>query len=183
MLSIARGLDVSDGERAVLLSLRPRFADAILAKHKTVELRRTRPNVAAGATLVLYSASPVRAVVGLARLTYIDEAPPQELWQQVAAHSGVSRLEYDAYFANATKAFALHIEQAAALPAPVTLAQLRDEHGLAPAQSFRYLDPIQTSRIVKHTEKRRSSALAADVQGFARRLVRRVTGAPAPDVK
>jgi predicted transcriptional regulator len=148
MLYTARGPDVPDGERALLLSLRPRFADAILSNHKTIELRRTRPNVAGGATLVLYSSSPVRAVVGHAKLTRIDEAPPHELWPRVADRSGISRSEFDTYFENARTAFALHIEQVTALPTPMPLSYLRDRHGLEPAQSFRYLEPTQASRIV-----------------------------------
>lgn len=183
MPSIARGPDVSDGERAVLLSLRPRFADAILANNKTIELRRTRPNVADGATLVLYSTSPVRAVVGRARLACIDEAPPHELWPRVADRSGVSRSEYDAYFENAATAFALHLEQASALATPVPLSELRDEHGLAPAQSFRYLEPTQATRIVEHVERHPSAAAARGTGVWARvrRFIWRIAGAQASD--
>jgi predicted transcriptional regulator len=52
-------------KRDVLVSIRPFYASKILTGHKTVELRRKFPEVGAvGATALIYSSSPVSAVVG-----------------------------------------------------------------------------------------------------------------------
>jgi hypothetical protein len=59
--------------RDVLVSIRPNFASKILDGDKTVELRRKFPEVGAmGMTALIYSSSPVSAIVGYARF---DDAP------------------------------------------------------------------------------------------------------------
>ena len=47
--------------RTLLLSLRPRFADAILTGAKTIEVRRRPVNASAGTPISLYASSPLRA--------------------------------------------------------------------------------------------------------------------------
>jgi predicted transcriptional regulator len=54
------------GARTLLLSLRPRFADAILAGAKTVELRRRPINARPGTAILLYASRPMMAIVGTA---------------------------------------------------------------------------------------------------------------------
>jgi predicted transcriptional regulator len=68
--------------RPLLLSLRPRFAQAILDGTKTVELRRTRVSAPPGTLLVLYASSPVMAVVGVAPLADRDAASLATIWRR-----------------------------------------------------------------------------------------------------
>ncbi|WP_237302536.1 ASCH domain-containing protein [Streptomyces sp. S063] len=49
-------------ERALLLSLHPRFATAILNGEKTVELRRQRVAVPPGTPVIIYATSPTMAL-------------------------------------------------------------------------------------------------------------------------
>ena len=58
--------------RVLLLSLKPRYADAILSGAKTIELRRTRPNIKVPALALIYSTSPVRSLVGSCCVESID---------------------------------------------------------------------------------------------------------------
>ena len=59
--------DLSTLKRNVLISVRPLYAKEIVEGRKTVELRRKFPGTeAAGGTVVIYSSSPVRAVVAVA---------------------------------------------------------------------------------------------------------------------
>ena len=55
-----------DPDRMVVLSFKPRFAHAILAGVKTVELRRTVPKIVIPTRALLYAASPVRALLDTA---------------------------------------------------------------------------------------------------------------------
>ena len=50
-----------DQERMIVLSLKPRFADVVLAGKKTVELRRAEPKIVVPTRALIYSTSPVRA--------------------------------------------------------------------------------------------------------------------------
>ena len=53
-----------DADRMVVLSLKPRFAEAILSGVKTVELRRTVPKIVVPTRALLYATTPVRALLG-----------------------------------------------------------------------------------------------------------------------
>jgi predicted transcriptional regulator len=140
------------GERAVLLSLRPRFAQAILSEEKTIELRRTRVNTQPGSLVILYSSSPARAVVGTATLSRVEVGTPYQLWEHVRVLCGLSRDEYDSYFHGAKLACGLHLHNIKAFSAPIPLAELRLRVGVEPPQSFRYLTAFQAKRLMQASD-------------------------------
>lgn len=125
--------------RPLLVSLRPRFAEAILDGSKTVELRRTKVSAPPGTLLVLYSSSPVMAVVGVATLADRDTASPPTIWRRHRGKVGLSQAEFSAYFAGAEQATALSITAPRALEEPLPLALLRKGCTFQPPQSYRYL--------------------------------------------
>jgi predicted transcriptional regulator len=127
--------------RALLLSLRPRFATAILDGSKTVELRRTRIAALPGTLLVLYASSPIMAVVGTAILLDRHTASPSTIWRTHRVALGLERGEFFEYLAGADQATAITIGNPQALPDPFTLAWLRDHAGFQPPQSYRYIAP------------------------------------------
>lgn len=130
-----------------MLSIRPRFAEAILRGDKTVELRRTRMHARAGTLVVLYSSSPTRSVLGTAVLGEIIEAHPTELWPRVRNDAGVTQLEFDQYFANADRGYGLRLRDAVPLATPTPLHRIRANAGLEPPQSFRYVTRSQADML------------------------------------
>jgi predicted transcriptional regulator len=125
--------------RPLLLSLRPRFADAILDGSKTIELRRTRVAAPPGTHLLLYASAPIMAVVGVAVLGERHTARPSTIWRHHRASLGLARAEFDQYLAGARFATALTITKVQALPDPFTLAWLRTHAWFQPPQSYRYI--------------------------------------------
>jgi predicted transcriptional regulator len=125
--------------RALLLSLRPRFAAAILDGTKTVELRRTRLSAPPGTLLVLYASSPIMAVVGTATLADRHTASPTLIWRVHRHALGLTHAEFADYLTGADQATAITIENPRALPDPFTLAWLRRHTGFQPPQSYRYI--------------------------------------------
>ena len=145
----------SQPQRILLLSIRPRFVERILAGEKTVELRRGRPHIEPGQPFLIYSTVPVKALTAVAWTSGILAAPPMLLWQRVRSIAGVSRAEFDGYFAGAKKAFGLQIVTAAGLQEPLPLLALRQlMPGFHPPQSFRYLtaDQVAALRIAEFRE-------------------------------
>ncbi|RSN24153.1 hypothetical protein DMC63_06250 [Streptomyces sp. WAC 05977] len=128
--------------RPLLLSLRPRFAEAILDGVKTIELRRTRVSAPPGTKLVLYASAPTMAVVGVATLLDVQTSTPGQIWRRHRRHVCVSKAEYDDYFAGADLATAISISAPERLAAPHTLAALRAATGFRPPQSYRYLSEL-----------------------------------------
>ena len=130
---------MNDHERALVLSLRPRFADSILDGRKSVELRRQRVSPSPGTPVLLYASAPVMAVVGTARVAEVHVDEPDCMWHQFHMDLGLKREEFEQYVAGATRASALRLTDIDRLWAPVSLAHLRHRQPFNPPQSYRYL--------------------------------------------
>jgi predicted transcriptional regulator len=136
-------------QRALLLSLRPRFATAILNGTKTVEVRRRPVNAPPGSRVILYASAPVMAIVGTARLRDIEVTDPDNGWNQHHLKLGLSRSEFDTYLEDAN-AHLLHLTDPSWLNEPLPLAELR-QGGFHPPQSFRYIAPSDPPQLRKLT--------------------------------
>lgn len=137
--------------RPLLMSLRPRFAHAILDGSKTVELRRTRVSVPPGTTIIIYASSPIMAVLGTAVLVEVDTARPNTLWRRHSDHLGLTRAEFNDYLIGAATASCLTLYSPRTLPASLPLTELREHAEFQPPQSYRYLaahDPAPLHEIV-----------------------------------
>jgi predicted transcriptional regulator len=130
---------VNDPERAMLLSVHPRFATAILAGSKTVEVRRQRVAAPPGTPVLLYATAPTMALVGMARIAAVHVASPREVWSLHRARTGITRSEYDTYMSGATQASGLTLENPVSFEEPVPLSALRAAGTFHPPQSYRYM--------------------------------------------
>lgn len=134
-------------QRTLLLSVRPRFADAILAGTKTIEIRRRPVNAAPGTPVILYASSPMMAVVGTARLASVDLCAPDTAWRKYSCTVGLTRAEYDAYLDGSVVAYMLRLQQVNSLNEPLPLRHLREDGPFQPPQSFRYIAASDPSRL------------------------------------
>jgi predicted transcriptional regulator len=126
--------------RDVLVSIHPDYASKILTGEKTVELRRRFPEVGTrGALALIYSTSPVQAVVGFARIKYVLKLPVSRIWKDHGAAACISRLEFDDYFSGVMHGFAILLDGVCPLKEQVPAAVLLAEFGIVAPQSYRYL--------------------------------------------
>lgn len=125
---------------ALLLSIHPRHARAIREGRKTVELRRMMPSrCVRGTRVYLYETSPTQIV----RSYFISEGcfrlPMCEAWHAIGELSGVSREDFDAYFAGLDGCTGIYIGK-------VHNIEAMPLHALTgfgrPPQNFRYFDDL-----------------------------------------
>lgn len=116
---------------AVLMSIKPAYADAIFEGLKTVELRRKRPSFAVGTTILVYSSSPNRALEGAFESGDVLALPPSKLWRKVSSQAGVDRATFDAYFDGCDIGYAIEITN----PRRIKQARL----SFRPPQSYLFL--------------------------------------------
>lgn len=133
--------------RAVLLSMKPRFARAILEGRKSVEVRRKFPSIPAGTVVVIYASFPERAVVGTVRLRQTISVSPDRVWDLYSASIDIDQAELDAYLDGAGTSVLLEVDSPDEWSAPVALDKLRNILGIEPPQSFRYLRDEQVQLI------------------------------------
>ncbi|MBP5862295.1 ASCH domain-containing protein [Streptomyces sp. LBUM 1484] len=143
----------------MLLSVHPRFATAILAGSKTVEVRRQRVAAPPGTPVLLYATAPTMALVGMARIAAVHVASPKDVWSAHRTQTGITRREYDAYMSGATQASGLTLEAPVSFEQPVPLSALRAAGTFHPPQSYRYMK----------SDDLRQVAVAGPVAGIALR--------------
>jgi predicted transcriptional regulator len=124
-------------DTALLLSIKPRYADSIFNGSKTVELRRVRPQIGAGGLVMVYVSSPRCSLEGAFEVAEVTAAAPAMLWRLVGKNAGVTREEFDDYFIGRDIGYGISIRRAWKL-SPVSLARLRASK-LRPPQSYYYV--------------------------------------------
>jgi predicted transcriptional regulator len=136
--------------RAFVLSIRPTYIERILDGRKTIELRRRFPTeIGAAALVLLYSTSPVQAIVGSARLTAVSQRSLRALWREFGTEAAVTRSEFDAYFSGAGQGCALRLTDVHEFESPIHLTDLAREFEFSPPQSYCYWkEPL--SRLATH---------------------------------
>lgn len=137
-----------DPARALVLSLKPRFAEAILDGTKTVEVRRVMPRITVPTLALLYASGSVRALVGTCVVRSVARYPADELWQLHGADTALSRTEFNAYLQGRDSGVALLLESPEPLAAPIPLNTLRQAHGFRPPQSLAYVGHTQRKRLL-----------------------------------
>jgi predicted transcriptional regulator len=122
----------------VLLSVKPRFAEAILAGKKTFEFRRAlfrRQDVSA---VLLYASSPTCKVVGEFTIEEVLSLGLDALWKETQAGGAIDREYFDQYFNGRSTGHALKVKRARRYRSPLCL---RTDFGIErPPQSFCYLE-------------------------------------------
>ncbi|MFJ4847308.1 MULTISPECIES: ASCH domain-containing protein [unclassified Streptomyces] len=139
---------MNDNERALLLSLHPRFADSILDGTKTVEIRRQRVAVPVGTPVILYATSPVMALVGTAQVEHVQVARPAEVWATHTTRTALSRAEFDDYTDGARYASAVVLRDVEPLSQHVPLSHMRSAGDFHPPQSYRYMSRQSLRQLV-----------------------------------
>ena len=130
---------------AILLSVKPRFADLIVDGSKRVELRRAIPALPVG-TLAIYSSSPIQLIVALVDVAETVEASPSRLWALAKENGGgLTRAELLEYFDAKTTGFAFMLANVRVFESPVSPRKIFKS--FAPPQSFKYLSAREMQKL------------------------------------
>jgi predicted transcriptional regulator len=136
----------------LLLSIHPRFADAIFAGTKKVELRRRAPRIAKGDEVLVYSTIPTAAVIGTFTVENVTETRLESLWRRTRATAAVTREQFDSYFDGLETGFGIWVSHVRPFELPISLWSLRNLWpGFHPPQGFRYLTPQEVEMLLEPT--------------------------------
>ena len=151
--------------RDVVVSIRPNYAKKIMDGQKTVELRRRFPETTStGSLALIYSTSPVRAIVGYATIEDVKYLPLSQIWQHYSQQACIEKPDFDDYFAGLAKGYAIILSQVKVLKKQIPAATLLEQFDFVPPQSFRYIGDDHTALLkhgqfqVPHRQQRRNRA-------------------------
>lgn len=98
-----------DTSTNVLLSIKPKYAQAIISGTKKVEFRKKifkRPI----SKIYIYSSSPTKKIIGYFTFSRIIEETPSKLWTRYKSVGGIDKEDFFDYFQNNEKGFAIVID-------------------------------------------------------------------------
>jgi len=129
---------------SVLLSIKPKYVDKIVAGDKKYEFRKAifKKDVR---KVYIYSSSPTKKIVGCFFLSDIIRNTPENLWAELKHLSGLEHAEFFEYFKDKTEGFAIEIGELFVFKKPID-PRICFEN-FVPPQSFCYFDDNVMSRI------------------------------------
>lgn len=120
----------------VLMPLNQKLIDKISKKNVKYIYKRRIFTYEGITTILLYSTSPIKKIVGEIKIGNILYNTPETLWKLSKKYSSLSEKQFFKYFNNVNKGYALKIESIILYPIPKSLS----EYGVrTPPQSFRYI--------------------------------------------
>ena len=95
--------------KAVLLSIKPEFAEKIFAGTKKFEFRKIIFKHRNINKVIVYASSPIKKVIGEFIIDDIIIEDIDTLWNTTYEYSGITKEVYQKYFKNREKAYAIKI--------------------------------------------------------------------------
>lgn len=139
-----------DPERMIVLSLKPRYAEAILSGAKTVELRRIEPKLSVPTRALIYASTPVKALLGTCIVERVTADRLAVLWKACGSRTGLAHAEFRDYFEGLEVGSALALSGARRFGRRIPLADLRASRRLErPPQSYSYLDTVIGEELIR----------------------------------
>jgi predicted transcriptional regulator len=132
-----------------IISIRPKFAEAILEGDKSVELRRRIPTLEMGTRLWIYATRPTAAIIGSVVVEKVQKGTPAKIWKIFAKEAAITKSEYELYFDGSHEAIAILL-QSATRTSPVHIDVLRDIwEGFHPPQVLHFVPHRKIEKLSK----------------------------------
>ena len=122
----------------VLLSIKPKYAEAILKGEKQYEFRKVIFKDRKVERIYIYSSSPVKRIVGVFVVGDIIEDHPKRIWKKCKEKSGINEEDFFNYFNGNEKGYAIRIDNLEPVEYPIDPKSLSSD--FIPPQSFCYFD-------------------------------------------
>ena len=129
---------MSNGD--IVISVKSKFVERILAGKKVAELRRRAPRINPGCKIWIYTTAPQATVMACVTVDRIVIGRPTEIWSDHRGSLGVSIDEFERYFAEADSACAILFSEVQEVLPVVPLSEIRKRAGFfQPPQFFKRL--------------------------------------------
>lgn len=140
--------DIPSNRGLMLVSIKPHHVAQILTGTKTVELRRTKPDVRPGQPVAIYATAPVSSVVATCVVANVTTGNPGELADALLPDAAVTRNEYDAYFRGSDQAVGIHLVNVKPLCEHIALNEIRNRAHFTPPQTWHFIDRIRLGHLM-----------------------------------
>lgn len=119
------------------MPIKPKYAHKIVSGQKRFEFRKAGFGSKVS-HIVIYASTPVKKIIGVARVSSIGSSSPTATWENTKHAAGISREAFRRYFNGKKKAYAIGLEGVQALSTWVDPNEI--EAGFRIPQSFVYVN-------------------------------------------
>ncbi len=128
----------------VILSIKPKFAEAILSGEKKFEFRKIRFKEDVQ-TVYIYCSSPVKKITGSFTYKNIVKDTPEKLWEKFGDDGNIDKDDFFKYFKNKKTGYSICIDSINKFPYCLDPYEIFQD--FTPPQSFRYCDEIASLKL------------------------------------
>jgi predicted transcriptional regulator len=126
--------------RAVLMSVKPSYANLLVSGAKTIELRKRFPSdLPHGTRIIIYSSSPEMAVIGEVEISQVEKLEIRNLWSRAAIEAMISWEDFKEYFKGLDYGYAISVQKAKRYEKKKPLEDFESLGVTSPPQSFQYI--------------------------------------------
>lgn len=134
----------------LFISVKPEYAFKIINHQKTIELRKSLPNVGVGDFVIIYATMPVKTVIGYAKIRRIIKTNPQLMWSENSEKLGIDKDAFEKYYANSNVSVGIEINSVTKLNVAFSLQDIKKSiPSFSPPQTYKYLSNQQALRFYK----------------------------------
>lgn len=122
----------------IVISIKPEFTSLILSGKKTIEMRsKIGKKFTADANLIIYSSTPIKAIVGMAKIKSIQQVRKDLIISSDLEKVCISYTFFENYMRNRDFCYLIELKDVISLTNPISLSDLKKLNFTAP-QSFCY---------------------------------------------
>lgn len=115
------------------------YATKILCGEKTIELRKSRPNIKIGHFILIYATLPTKAVIGFGKIKNIFSTTPYDMWEKHKESLGINKADFDNYFTDCKRAIGIEISSVCTFKNPILLQEIKKSYPkFSPPQTYKY---------------------------------------------
>jgi predicted transcriptional regulator len=147
--------------KAAILSIKPIYANQILAGTKTIELRKAPMGLTSGDVILVYSSAPEQRLTFWFQIKAVEILTVEEMWNRHQAKLGIDHEDYCSYFSELDLAVGFHVGKLNKL-SPISLREIEEVvPGFVPPQGLIWVrdDSWRFERLIAKL----SAPLPADV--------------------
>ena len=122
----------------VIMSIHPKYAQAIIDGKKLYEYRKLLPKRTDIIKVYIYASKPTKAIIAYFTIKRIINDTPSMIWSQTHEHGGITKKQFQEYFQGHTVAHAIEIDEVVQLDTPINPKQVIKDF-TAP-QNYCYLE-------------------------------------------
>lgn len=143
----------------VILSIKPKYAEAILTGKKTCEFRKNSFSNSIK-TVIIYESAPVSKIVGWFTIKNLFIGKPSNIWRMHSKKGGISKKEFDEYYNGSNTAVCLEIGKIKRIKPPIDPYKFNEEF-IVP-QSYRYVSDKDLSFLIPNIPEFKNQKLLSD---------------------